>query len=231
MKINKILDYIYPPRCPVCERISPDGVCERCRPNLKWVKQDYCMKCGKPLEDAQEEYCADCRRRRHFFVQGRALLSYEGAVKLSLYRMKYANKREYAKCYGKEMARALGPWVRQRGITRIVPVPLHASRRRQRGYNQAAWIAKALGEQLHIPVDEKSLVRQKKTVPLKKLDGRQRRENLQEAFSLRRPIPPGERILLVDDIYTTGSTVDEAAKCLIRAAGSTVFVMTVAIGG
>lgn len=189
------------------------------------------MRCGKPLEDEQQEFCPDCKRKRHFFVRGRSLMSYQGDVRKSLYRLKYGNKREYANCYGEEMAKYLGKWIRQQKITKIVPVPLHPARQRARGYNQAALLAESLGRQMGIPVDETLLYRTKKTAPQKVLTGMQRKQNLAGAFSVKRAIPAGERILLVDDIFTTGSTVDAAAKSLRRAGDCRIFVVTAAIGG
>ena len=229
----KWLDYLYQPHCPVCDHICTEGICSECGKKLYWITTDYCMKCGKPLEDAQREYCPDCSRKRHVFRQNRALLSYRGAVKLSLYRMKYANRRDYAEIYGREMAVRLGSWIRQCRITRIIPVPLHRKRRRKRGYNQAAGIARALGRELHLPVDEKTLFRVRNTVPQKALNDRERRRNLNGAFrvSERAELSDGERVLLIDDIFTTGSTLDAAALCLTESAKCTVYAASIAIGG
>ena len=231
MNILKWLDYLYPPRCPVCEKISAGGICPECRKKIQFIQKDYCMKCGKLLDHAQDEYCRDCRRRRHVFVRNRALLSYRGPVKLSLYQMKYGNRREYAVTYGQEMAKMFGPWIYHTGITRIVPIPLHASRKRKRGYNQAEWIARAMVKELKLPVDTRLLYRIRRTKPQKKLDDRQRKQNLKNAFEVRKKIDSRERILLVDDIYTTGSTVDAAAGCLQNALGCQVYVAVIAIGG
>ena len=189
------------------------------------------MKCGKPLTDGRQEYCPDCRRKKHSFDAGRSLFSYQGGIRRSLYRLKYSNKREYADVYGKEMADRLGRWIRQMKITLIVPVPLHRSRERERGYNQAALLARELGQCTGIPVEENLLIRTRKTEPLKLMTGQERRKNLRGAFQVRKKISPGAHILLVDDIYTTGSTVDAAAACLKNAGGCRVFVATVAIGG
>ena len=189
------------------------------------------MKCGKPLEAAEAEYCRDCSRRQHAFVRGRALLSYRGPVKLSLYRMKYGNRREYARVYGQTMAHRLGPWICQCGIGLIIPVPLHPSRKRKRGYNQAEWIAKGISDVLHIPVDTHTLYRVRRTKPQKKLNDIERKQNLQGAFSVKCALPPNACIFLVDDIYTTGSTVDEAARWLQAAGECKVYVAAVAIGG
>ncbi len=231
MNSRNILDYIYPPRCPVCGRVSEEGICGRCRKELIPIKGDYCLKCGKPLETEQEEYCPDCMRRAHAFDAARAVFSYQGDLRKSLYRLKYEGKKEYGRVFGVEMARYLGPWIRQRGITLIVPVPLHLARQRERGYNQAAIPARELGRLLGIPVDEKLLCRDKPTSPQKMLSTAERRANLSGAFSLRGEIRPGERILLIDDIYTTGSTADAAASCLKKGGKCLIYVLTVAIGG
>jgi len=231
LRMGNVWDYIYPPRCPVCDGISARGFCDACRRELVYIREDYCLKCGKPLEGECEEYCADCKKRRHYFKQGRALFFYQGKLRPSLYRMKYANRREYADVYGGEMAICLGGWIRRMGITKIVPIPLHASRKRKRGYNQAELLAKALGKCLELPVDTELLCRVRKTAPQKKLTSRQRRDNLAGAFRMSGRIRPGEQILLVDDIYTTGNTADAAARCLKLGGSCRVYVMSAAIGG
>lgn len=228
---TRLLDYLYPPRCPVCGGIYDDGICPPCKRKLIYIREDFCLKCGRPLHESREEYCPDCRRRRHFFDQGRSVFSYQGAIRLTMYRIKYSNRREYAATLGREMARQLEPWIRGRRITRIVPIPLHPSRKRSRGYNQSAILARSLGEALDLPVDERLLRRVKKTVPQKQLDGAQRRKNLSRAFALVGELQGNERILLVDDIYTTGSTVDAAALCLKEGGCGAVYFAAAAGGG
>ena len=198
---------------------------------MPYIREAFCLKCGKPLEDEQQEYCADCLKKKHSFDLGRALFSYRGQIRSSLYRLKYGNKREYAKVYGREMARRFGRWIRQTGVTLIVPVPLHRSRRRERGYNQAALLARELGRCTGIPVEEKLLLRVRKTAPLKTMSKAERTANLRGAFAVSGRIPGGSRILLVDDIYTTGATADAAAACLKGHGCSRVFLLTVAAGG
>lgn len=226
-----LLDYIYPPRCPVCGRVSPDGICAACRKKITPVGETFCLKCGKPLDQEEQEYCSDCERKKHYFDAGRSLFSYQGDMRRSLYRLKYGNKREYAAVYGREMAKRQGRWIHQMGITLILPVPLHRSRKRQRGYNQAALLARELGRCIGIPVREDLLFRKKKTAPLKTLTGQARRESLRGAFGVSEWISAQERILLVDDIYTTGSTADAAALSLKKCGCRKVFVITVATGG
>lgn len=229
--VSRMLDYLYPRRCPLCEAVSISGICPDCRKKLIWIREDYCLKCGKPLTDPRREYCSDCKRKRHWFEEGRSMLSYQGKVRLSMYRFKYSSRKEYGETYGIEMAQHLERWVRERKITRIVPIPLHPSRKRQRGYNQAAILARSIGRYLEIPVDEKLLVRRKKTRPQKLLSDRERTQNLQQAFAVCKDFSEGEHILLVDDIYTTGSTADAAAVCLKTAKKCKIYIMTTAIGG
>lgn len=159
------------------------------------------------------------------------MLSYQGPVRLSMYRFKYSNCREYGETYGIEMAKGLEHWIIQRGITKIVPIPLHPSRRRRRGYNQAALLARSIGRCLNLPVDEKLLFRVRKTIPQKQLNDSERKQNLRHAFEVRGTFREGERILLVDDIYTTGSTVDAAAACLKSVKKCKIYIITTAIGG
>ncbi len=231
MQIRKILDYFYPPRCPVCGKISEKGICDACRSRLIPIREDYCLLCGKPLEDEQEEFCSDCKKHAHAFDAGRAVFSYQGNLRRAIYCLKYEGKKEYGTIFGAEMARELGTWILRREISRIVPIPLHPARQRERGYNQAALPARELGRLLGIPVDERLLCRVKRTAAQKTLEGSARRANLADAFCLCGEIRPGERILLVDDIYTTGSTVDAAAACLREGGDCLIYVIVVAIGG
>ncbi len=229
---NRMLDLFYPPHCPVCQRIPKEGlICAECERTLRYIDENYCLKCGKLLTDPRQEYCDDCIRKRHFFEEGRSLLVYEGPVRPSLYRLKYADRKEYARFYGDRMAQHLGDWIRRRGITRIVPVPLHPKKRRERGYNQAEELAKRLGYRMDLPVDTSLLIRCKNTVPQKNLTDRERMENLRGAFRATKDAGPQERILLLDDIYTTGATLDSASAALSRRGLSKVYCITVASGG
>ena len=111
----------------------------------------------------------------------------------------------------------------------IMPIPLHPRRLEKRGYNQAGVLAEALGKKLGIPVDEKNLKRRKNTKPQKELNHRERQKNMKNAFIVRKKLKE-ENILLVDDIYTTGSTIEEAAKELKKAGAQNIFFLTIAIG-
>ena len=229
-------ELFYPSRCPLCGQIpqtaDPHGdVCDMCRAKLVYTGENYCMKCGRPILSERDEYCRDCQRHSRSFARCRAVFSYQGAVRTSLYRFKYANKREYAGYYGREMWQYLGDWIQSLHADVIVPVPIHKKRYRQRGYNQAALLAKELSRLSGIPADTKTLVRIRNTMPQKQLTALERTANLKGAFAVRSPELKGKRILLTDDIYTTGSTLDAAAQTLTKAGAQTVYAVCVAVGG
>lgn len=237
--VRSVLHILYPVRCPLCDELvnrgkEPGGypVCSKCRETAKRAKEPVCKKCGKPLTDTRREYCADCNFHPHYFEQGKALWVHQGKVKESVYRLKYHNRREYGKSFGQEMAKEYAGWIRRKGIQGIIPIPLHKKRRWQRGYNQAEIIAKELGKQLQLPVYTEVLKRSIDTKPQKELDNKERKENLKRAFDADiGKLPQNVTcVLLVDDIYTTGSTMDGAARALKSAKVKNVYSLCVSIG-
>ena len=150
-----LADLLYPRRCPVCDRaVSPIGslICKDCENKLKYIKEPYCMKCGKTLRQEEKEYCGDCMQHRHLFDRGRALYEYKSAAD-SIYRFKYKGRQEYAAYYARCMIKELGGWIAGCRPDAFVPVPIHSSKRRVRGYNQAEVLACELGRLTGIPVE------------------------------------------------------------------------------
>lgn len=244
MKIAKIaaavgsaaVQLLFPRRCPVCDGIvTPFGekICLGCMKKLRYIAPPRCLRCGKRLEDAGAEYCRDCGRKTHYFVRGRALYEYE-SVAASIYRFKYGGRREYADFFGEELAECLGDFLREVRPDALIPVPVHKSRLRKRGFNQSELLAKALGRRAGIPVRTDCIRRVKKTVPLKLLNPEERQNNLKKAFHIAgndvklREMPA--RVMIVDDIYTTGSTIDEMARVLLEAGVREVYFVTLACG-
>lgn len=226
-----ILDFLYPPRCPVCDTAVLPGrrICQACREKLRPASGIVCLKCGKPLANGRQEFCADCAKKNRLFAQGRALWVYEKDTKESIYRFKYQNRREYGIAYAEEIAKKDGAWIKGKGIQAIVPVPLHKKRRKKRGYNQAEILAEEMGVLLDIPVRADLLTRARDTRPQKTLNDAQRKQNLRRAFLARKGTAPA-RVLLVDDIYTTGSTLHAAAGALLDAGVEKVYTYCVGIG-
>lgn len=158
-------------------------------------------------------------------VSGCIKMQWENAV----YAMKYQNRRIYGQTFGKEMAEHFLSYLWERKITLIVPVPLHSRRKRKRGFNQAEIVAKVLSENTGIAMDAGAVKRIKATSPQKELGDKGRKRNIRGAFAVQKNVK-GENIVLIDDIYTTGSTLDEAARVLKKAGAENVYFLTVSIG-
>ena len=223
---------LFPTRCPVCDRIvKPFGekICLECLPKLRVVTPPWCMKCGKKIRD-DGAFCSDCRQKQHMFDRSRTLYEYAAAAP-SIYRFKYKGRQEYAEFFGEEMGKYLGDFIRSVSPDVLVPVPLHKKKLSKRGYNQAACLARALGKNMQLPVDEKLVKRVRNTAPMKRLNPAERQNNLKKAFNIgRNDVKLYDRIILVDDIYTTGTTLDEIAALLKSHGVSEVYCVTLACG-
>ena len=229
---DRVFDFIYPARCPVCDDVLPagmHGICAGCHTYIQYIREPRCMRCGKPLEE-DEEFCGDCRDNRRSFESGRALFVYDGIMQESMARFKYSGRREYGAVYAEELYRHYGSWVKQTGAGMLVPVPVHPARYRRRGYNQAEIFANELSRLSGIPVDNRLLMRVKNTRPQKELNDKERVHNLNNAFQIMGDSVKYRRVLLTDDIYTTGTTIDECAGVLKAGGVSNVYFLTVCIG-
>lgn len=182
------------------------------------------------MRSDEQEYCVDCRRHALAFEQGRSLWVHTGDVPQAVYRFKFHNKRYYANVFAWEMAERYGEWIHKNHIEAIVPVPLHSSKERSRGFNQAELLAKELGKLTGLLAETDAVVRIRKTRPQKKLSHKERRANLKGAFGVRKDWKPAKTVLIVDDIYTTGNTIHRIAKVLKRAGVQKVFFLTISIG-
>lgn len=228
-----MLELLYPRRCPVCEKILPfmgEKICGSCKKTLTYVKEPKCKKCGKPIEQEEKEYCYDCSVKKHEYYQGVAVFEHNDKIKNSLYRFKYQNKREYADFYVEELLKCYRDKILSWSPDILIPIPLHREKKRRRGFNQAELIARGIGKSLGIPVNTKSLVRHKKTLPQKELSQRERQNNLKKAFKITDNRVKLQVVVLIDDIYTTGSTIDSAAFVLLEAGAKRVYYISISIG-
>ena len=241
-ELQRTLDFLYPRRCPVCDGIVPvfefrDGklrpagtIHRNCHRKIEYIRGNTCAKCGKPLSgDIDAEYCSDCRRTHHVFDAGMSVFRYR-TIAGSIYRFKYLGRREYAAFYAKATKRLLGEKIARLGIDVIVPVPMYRPKELKRGYNQASVYAGALSRELEIPVREDLIKRVRNTAPMKELDAQSRRNNLKKAFIVAENDVKFKYVLIIDDIYTTGSTIDEIAHEFRVAGAAKVYFLTLAIG-
>lgn len=232
------LALLYPLACAACgagavEARADAPACADCWAGTRLFSDDdaICWKCGAPApapvpEGGRERVrCGRCEAEA--FTAARACGAYEGALRAAV----LASKRE--PFVGARLASLLAEAQRRPPLaaaTRVVPVPLHPERERERGFNQAAVLARALAAPCGLPCDEWSLVRVGHTERHRAaMDAPARRESVRDAFEVARPrLVAGERVLLVDDVFTTGATVSECARVLKEAGAADVFVLTVA---
>ncbi len=228
----RILDLIYPRACPICDGIVPVGegyICRDCAKKIVYINEPTCRKCGRSILDETEIYCEECKKYSHAYDEGAALYDY-GSMAKSIYRYKYQNRRDYGKFYGWDAARKLEGQIKAWNPDAIIPIPIHSKRKQDRGFNQAEIIAKALGKELDIQVLTNLVKRVKNTEPLKKMDILTRQNNLKNAFNITSNDVKLKRVILVDDIYTTGSTIDAVASLLKQHGVGEVYYIALSIG-
>jgi len=236
--LDSIVDIIYPVRCPFCsEIVVPKGerVCAGCAGKLPYIGEPRCKNCSKPIVSDQEEYCSDCSRREYHYNRGFAVWRYNEMMKRSIADFKYRSRKDNAKFYVKEIIRLYGNTIQALSPDVIVPVPLHRSKYIERGFNQAEILALAVGKELGIPVLPGLLVRTKKTLPQKNLSDKERLKNLTEAFGYNARLASEygrdiKKVLLIDDIYTTGSTIEACTNVLKSNGVLEVFFVVLCIG-
>lgn len=228
---NYLLDVLYPKRCAICDRTITNnrGICQWCEARIKLIEEPTCMKCGKKLKDEADRFCYDCKRSHKVYDRGFAVFEYD-YIKESLFKFKYSNRPEYSRFYGIWAYERYGETLKRLGVEVLIPVPIHKKREGKRGYNQACELATVLSELTGIPVQKGLVARQINTAPLKKMKATQRQKNLKKAFKLKRNDVKFKKVCIVDDIYTTGATIDTIAGMLKDAGVTEVYFVAVAIG-
>ena len=184
------------------------------------------------MGDLSAEYCMDCRKTKelHAYDKGMAFCEYDDVMRTTIYRLKYGNRCEYAKTLGNMMGLSFKRFFVMNQIQGIIAIPLHQKRQKKRGYNQAELLAKAISETSGIPYFKNYVVRVKNTAPLKMMDPSERQNNLKKAFKIGRNDVKLKIIIVIDDIYTTGSTIDAVSRVLKESGVQKVFFLTLAIG-
>ena len=228
-----MLDWLFPVRCPVCmEIVQPKGamIHPGCSSKLEYVSEPFCKKCGCPISSEEEEFCEDCHGTERWFEEGRGVFYYKGAVGVALRKVKNEGTDEFVRFFAHEMHQSQKEFLKRMQPECIVPVPLHPSKRRRRGFNQAELVAKELGKLLNVPVETDYLIRSEKTTPQKELNRQQRKENLKRAFAVKQVRKAYDRILIIDDIYTTGATIDAISEILKENQSKNVFFLSICVG-
>ncbi len=238
--LERILDWLYPNRCGVCHRFCDDAICQDCKSKWTLVTLPYCLWCGKPFEPHAKTspLCGACLQGRYKFDYARSAVVYEGVGRETVHAFKFNRRPRLAQPMGELMAEVMrcalsgesgllpSPWQRP---SMLVPVPLYPKTQRLRGYNQAELLAKVVGQILHIPVETKILVQTRPMKPQATLGEKERWENVKGAFEVTGPeLVKGQIVVIVDDVMTTGATLNECAKALKRAGARQVYCLTFA---
>jgi len=226
-----VIDAVLPPRCLACGEVvgEPDALCPRCWSGITFFAPPWCARCGLPFPHPMEDgaVCADCARGQMHWDRACAALRYDKYSRGLVLRLKHGDRTD--------LARALGGWMRRAGAEMLegtdllVPVPLHWTRLFARRYNQAALLAHAIHAAGGPPVAADWLLRRRRTPSQGRLGPLGRARNVRGAFVLRdgRSVRD-RRVVIVDDVLTTGATVDECARVLRRAGAEFVGVLTAA---
>ena len=238
--LERILDWLYPNRCGVCHRFCDDAICQDCKNKWSLIAPPYCLWCGRPFEPRAKAspLCGMCLQGRYKFDYARSVVIYEGVGRETVHAFKFNRKPRLAQPIGELMAEAMkrfldgdngllpSPWQLP---SMLLPVPLHPKTQRHRGYNQAALLAEVVGQILDIPVETKILAQTQPMKPQATLVEKERWENVKGAFEVTKPeLVRGQIVVVVDDVMTTGATLNECAKALKGAGARQVYCLTFA---
>lgn len=243
MKIfRQIIDVIYPPRCGVCSSFmweaplkgnaSGLSICDSCLAGFHPLSSPLCTMCGAPFvsEGLEDHPCEDCLRNPPAYTAAGAPYLYEESLLEAIHHLKYHGKTCLAGSLGSLLGRFAKNWLGNKSKDFLVmPVPLHPRKLRERGYNQSLLLAKHTAEKLGTNLDTLSLRRSKNTAPQTGLGKKLRRKNVRNAFKLENAnVVEGRNILLVDDVSTTGNTLNSCSKTLKKGGANTINCITLA---
>jgi len=225
----------YGMHCALCEGFNSnkkDPLCKSCRQEISkhTLKLHPCEKCGRFIEKSAN-LCTECQTKEFPFTLARGVAPYEGILKEKIHFFKYLGKRSYAQHFANMMLKIYQSEKGYEDIDVVVAVPLHNNRLQERSFNQAEEVARLLADKIKKLYIEDVIWRVIDTTTQASLNRQQRTENLSKAFSVSSPDEiQGKKLLLIDDIFTTGATVSEVTKVLLKAGAKQVSVLTIASG-
>ena len=224
--MQALLDLLYPPRCVSCQKRDA-WLCPRCLNNILFITAPFCEQCGAPLATALSA-CGQCRKNPLKYINGirAASLFKNNPIRPAIHFLKYNNHKAVAAILGKILADAYQDYNLSADV--IVPVSLHPTRLRERGYNQSELLARNVGKILSLPVNTTALQRVRQTKSQMELGAEERYRNVVGAFTCRDNVLSGQRILLIDDVCTTGSTLAACADALKQRGTAAVWGLTLA---
>ena len=231
--IRTALNLIYPRNCQFCETELPEEqrgvVCATCLATAKRIEPPSCRRCSLPFAGKLDEQfdCGYCKDLKFHFSHAIAACRAQGVVRDCIHRLKYKREMYFLQHLVGWLVEAKVNWAE---VDAVVPVPLHPVKLRSREFNQAELLARHLSQVVGKPVITNAVKRVRDTTTQTKLDAQARRENLRGAFAAGRGRVTGLRLALVDDVFTTGATLDSCAKVLVTQGAADVLALTVARG-
>ncbi len=233
--VSGLADMLFPVQCATCGDAliggEGDPFCSDCLSAVSFTTPPLCTSCGFPFTITQgaDHLCEECILASHPFSVARSLGIYEGALLDAIHLFKYHGKISVGEALGRMMAQTPYDSLAIGDYSLIIPVPLHPKRLRERGFNQSLVLARQVSKRFSIPLDFLALRRTLHTEAQVKLSGRKRRTNVRGAFEVKaRNRIQGHKIVLIDDVYTTGSTAAECSKVLVQSGAKEVAVLTLA---
>lgn len=229
-------EILFPRQCPVCRKVQAYGkkICPACARSLSYVEEPVCFQCGKPISSPEQELCFDCRIFPKSFHGGRSVFLYNNRIKPAMMDFKYKNRRILADFFIGELVDRQGEVMSSWGADMVVPVPVHRNKRKKRGYNQAELLSKVLADRLNLSHYPNLLIRTQDTLPQKMFSPQARLNNLQKAFRFNQEYKHlcshNASAILIDDIYTTGATMEACSRLLLAAGLKKVYICSICIG-
>jgi ComF family protein len=226
-------DLLYPRTCPSCGTVLSEpgiSICQSCRASFAKLSSPFCTRCGAPVLRSNTEGCDECIEGKTYYNAHRSLFSfYDDKVRECLHTLKFSFQSHLAADLGEMLSEAFANLCKTKNIDAIVPVPLHRSRLRSREFNQSTLLAKALSRDTGISIREDLLKKAKRTKPQSSLNLEERKKNPVGVFKLTgAESVAGMRLAVIDDIYTTGTTVNQAAYTLKEGGARYILALTVA---
>lgn len=228
---NKVMNLLLPPRCISCGELVNDvgSLCGKCWAEIDFINEPLCISCGYPLEPTagKNSICGHCIMEEPPYKAGRSVFCYNDKSKSLILDFKYSDKIQSAKRYATWMLNSAKDLIEDSDY--IVPVPLHWRRLVERRYNQAAIISNEIAKISGKKVLSQGLIRKKYTPPQVSLTRKQRLKNVKGAFAVNPRLAErikGKKLVLVDDVMTTGATINECVEILNKAGAAAVFVVT-----
>jgi ComF family protein len=231
---STVFQFFLPPQCPCCEIFSEEGkqgFCPNCLSQIRWIEPPFCSICGIPFisREVETHPCGACVTHRKYFTIARALGAFEGSLQEAIHRWKYEGKTYLTPFFADWMAEGLNRHWEPGSLDLLIPVPLHTRRLRERGFNQSLLLVRELSRRTGIPYRKSILQKKKSTIPQVNLSGVEREKELRGTFHvIGKEELSGLSVLLIDDVYTTGATVNECSKVLLRGGAKRVDVLTLA---